>query len=219
MVGGNILNDGNIYGLDIQNDCDAYGLVLSAIALASLYFKDKPLYADIADSSYIKTACVFRNVVSNWTYSSPGRCTSIVLRGLVNSYWAFCGFNGSGYLKNLARGKVSEFVNMFLRYQKLDGMYDVQSAVPDHVQVQLKVDIGLLLAYEVLKDKQIIDSVKRNIDWIIKNRWDTSEKYMGGLIWGEDDSTSYFECHQAWFSIVTNYFNKYLMLSKHGEDS
>ena len=113
---------------------------------------------------------------------------------------------GDEHYEELAGEYVDILTDLLVERQQSDGSFyfdDVDSPLSYNVQNQLKADIALMFAYDVTGNNDLLESARKNIDWIIRNRWDRSGKDMGGLMWGEIDSTSYYECHQGWFAIAT----------------
>jgi hypothetical protein len=176
-----------------------YGVILSALALGSRYFAldDGPA----SDAAYEDMRKIFGHLVA----AAPERMhatedLAVVLRGLANASRAAAA-RGDTILEVSAREKLVGVARQFLNVQGGHGVFDLLDRNV-HVQKQLKADLGLLLAYEVTGDRRCVDAVKRNMSWIVANRFDGSPKGMGGLMWADDDQDTFFECHQAWFILV-----------------
>ncbi|MDD4856614.1 MAG: hypothetical protein PHD74_00755 [Candidatus Krumholzibacteria bacterium] len=183
-----------------------YGLILSALALGARYFAaDDPAFAAAA---FQDMKNVFRLIATNC--SKPQQVSeglAVELRGFVNAYYAALAFDDAS-LTGETKRYASKLSTAFTEAQNRNGTFDIQDG-NYHVQKHLKSDIALMLAYGVTNDTSCVDAVKRNMDWVISNRWDQSEKCMGGLTWALDDSLNYYECHQAWFITAARYLELY----------
>jgi hypothetical protein len=205
-IDGYITPAGSIAGLPFDGNEYEYGLVLSVLALGAIHFDGND--QSVSDASYSDLKRLFGAL--NKTYVPPSRPDEgacVMMRGFANAYRAFdllC----DPVLKKAVRTHVDACAANVITHQSADGSFDLCSDMYP-VQDQLKADIALMMAYWISRDRGTIEAVGRNLRWIVDNRWDNSEKRMGGLRWSGVDSTSYYECHQMWFSIATKFLDDY----------
>jgi hypothetical protein len=201
-----INSDGTLADLSIiggtQQGAYEYGLVLSALALGSRYFQDEDELA--GRRAYDDLRRVFSCVIENYPERMlPCEESAVMMRGFVNARDAML-LRGDTLSGQVARSRCEKIAQQFLAAQASDGSFEVYDGKL-HVQKQLKADIGLLLAHAITGDRRYIEAAKRNMDWVIANRWDSSPKSLGGLMWAADDMNSFFECHQMWFILAAHY--------------
>jgi hypothetical protein len=179
-----------------------YGLALSALALGVEHFEDEDIFA--AQAAYEDLEKVFGGVLVRYQdRMEPCEEAAVMLRGYVNAHDAFL-IRGDTVSAGTARKKMERIALDLVASQDRDGAFIIYDGKL-HVQKQLKVDIGLLLAHAVTKDRRYVEAVNRNLQWIIANRWDSSPKCYGGLMWAADDLDTFFECHQMWFILAARY--------------
>lgn len=204
--------DGSIAGMDYEYHSYEYGAVLSSLALAARYFRERdiPGFEGIGERSYEGAQRVFGFVkrrIGTLSYLTDN--TSTVLRGLVNIFHLF-DERGEKRLADYIRERIGGQVEIFLRNRDDSGRfligYHEDGLFP--VQKQLKADIALMLAQEITGAGGITQAVEKNLQWVISERLDPSRRFMGGISWSADDSESFFECHQMWFIIVTRYLEE-----------
>jgi hypothetical protein len=205
-IHGYITPGGSIASLPFDGNEYEYGLVLSALALGAVHFdgNDQP----VANASYADLKRLFGSM--NKSYAPPSRPDEgmcVLMRGFANAYRAF-DLLSDAVLKQAARAHLADCAADAIAHQVEDGSFDLLNNMCP-VQDQLKADIALMMAYRVSRDPRYVEAVRRNLRWIVDHRWDSSEKRMGGLCWSGVDSTSYYECHQMWFSIATKYLDDY----------
>jgi len=130
----------------------------------------------------------------------------VVARGYANACRAFDAHR-EPQLRDSARGSLNALATKLVHYQDSIGAFNLDDEY--RVQRQLKAEIALLLAYGVTGDDDYLEAARKNMTWILANRWDSSPKRMGGLMWCPSDTTSYFEVHQMWFLIASKYLEDY----------
>jgi len=192
--------DGSVARLKKTNTKE-YGKILSSLALAYSYFRDKdPLLAGRCRADMDK---VYQYLAG--AYDSPDQESnfSYVLIGFTNAYHAYrqIGDSGrSGEVKKL----IEAYARLFMAHQNPDKSWNTANGEASyHVQRQMKRDIALLLAYDVTSDRRYLTAVRDNLEWIKRNRWDDA---TGGVGW-YPRSRHYFECHQMWFMIAVRYLH------------
>ena len=181
--------NGTVTGLSSE-PIYCYGLVLSNLALGYEYFRlSSPTLAQRCYDDMVNVYGYVRN-----TYGTPTTAPdySLALQGLANACKAFTTY-GNTTLADEARGIIVNYVNAFTQSS---GGWTGQSGVQDH----LKRDFGVLLSYDVTGDASYLTKVRDNIDWLLINRWVSSN---GGLTWTSPTPTGeFYECHQQWFMIA-----------------
>jgi len=181
--------NGTVTGLSSE-PIYCYGLVLSNFALGYSYFRlSNPTLAQRCYDDMVNVYGYIRD-----TYGTPTTAPdySLALQGLANACKAFTTY-GNTTLADEARGIIVNYVTVFTQS---GGGWTAQSGVQDH----LKRDFGTLLAYDVTGDATYLTKVRDNIDWILINRWVSSN---GGLTWTSPTPTGeFYECHQIWFMIA-----------------
>lgn len=198
--------NGAIQGLDLATHEYEYGLVISTYALSTMHFRgiDDALYT-MAQSDLRK---VFRYVVGTLTEPiQANEESAVLLRGYASCCYAFNALNDLSFMQ-VSREKMEDLASTFVACQDSNGAFSLADTLY-HVQKQLKTDIALLRSYGITKSPEYLLAVQKNVDWIIRNRWDKSGKAYGGIMWSKDDTTSYFECHQMWFLIVSKYLESF----------
>lgn len=202
--------NGAIQGLDLGTHEYEYGLVISTYALSTMHFRgiDDALYT-MAQSDLRK---VFRYIVGSLTEPIPASEESaVLLRGYANCWYAFNAVNDVSFMQ-VSRQRTEDLASAFVASQDSNGAFSLADTLY-HVQKQLKTDIALLRSYGITQDPSYLAAVRKNMDWIVHNRWDRSGRGYGGIMWSKDDSTSYFECHQMWFLIVSKYLESFQVSS------
>lgn len=201
-----ITPEGTIADLPFDGNEYEYGLVLSGLALGVRHFDGND--PSIAEASYSGLKRLFGSM--NKSYVPPSRPDAgvcVLMRGFANAHDVF-ELHCDATFKKAARAHLDGCATLLVAHQAADGSFDLCSDMYP-VQDQLKADIALMKAYRISKDAGPIAAVRRNLRWIVDHRWDDSEKRMGGLRWSGVDSTSFYECHQMWFSIATKYLDDY----------
>ena len=200
-----ILPDGTIADLALGGNEYEYGLVLSALALGALHFNVND--RSVADATYADMRRFFLNVNKNLVpFSRPDAGECLMMRGYANASQAFDLYRDS-FLGDAARVRLWSLAAHVIAHQGPDGSFDLRNDLYP-VQDQLKADIGLMMAHRVSGCAALAAAVTENVQWIVARRWDSSERRMGGLRWSGVDSTSFYECHQMWFSIATKYLDE-----------
>ena len=184
-----INTNGTVTGLSSE-PIYCYGLVLSNLALGYKYFRvSNPT---LAQRCYDDMVNVYGYVRDNYGTPTNAPDYSLALQGLANACKAFTTY-GNTTLADEARSIIVNYVSAFTQY---GGGWTEQSYVQDH----LKRDFGVLLAYDVTADASYLTKVRDNIDWILINRWVSSN---GGLTWTSPTPLGeFYECHQIWFMIA-----------------
>lgn len=217
--------DGAIHDLPLDEYLYEYGLVLSAQSLAALYFHNRlePHPADAehgADWSAVSSiaredaARVFQYLAramkeTRFVPPVPTESLAVLLRGFVNAWRLFNRF-GDIEKRAVAEDHIVSLSRSFSANQLPSGLFDISHHTASYpVQVQLKADIALMLRHEILPDPALVSAVENNMEWIHRNRWDRSEKYMDALEWSSTDTTNYFECHQMWYLIASTYLDEH----------
>jgi hypothetical protein len=195
---------GSIADLPFDGNEYEHGLVLSAHALGALHFDESD--EAVADTSFEDLKRLFASLGKGYEPpAQPDEGDCVLLRGFANAYRIF-DFRADAVRKRVAQALVEFCAENLVAHQAADGSFDLRNDMYP-VQAQLKADIALMKAYMVSRNPAFIGAVRRNPIWIVDNRWDDSEKRMGGLRWSGADSTSFYECHQMWFSIATKYLS------------
>jgi hypothetical protein len=207
FIHGSIAADGRVDRLVAPQNGFEYGLVLSALALGSLYFKGAD--AAVGDMAYADLRRVFRYVAPNYPVPPvPVEMTCMIIRGYANACRAFDARGDAG-LRDYARTCLDALSEALVRCQEPGGGFRLHDK-EYRIQKQLKAQIALLLAYGVSGNADYLRAAQMNMDWVLMNRWDRSEKRMGGFMWHTGDATSFFEVHQMWFLIAARYLESYL---------
>jgi hypothetical protein len=198
--------NGAILGLDLATHEYEYGLILSTYALSTMHFRgvDNALFT-MAQADLRK---VYRYVVGALTGPiQANEESAVLLRGYASCWYAFNALGDVSFTE-VSRQEVEALASTFVACQDSNGAFSLADTLY-HVQKQLKTDIALLRSYGVTRSPEYLLAVQKNVDWIIKNRWDRSGGCYGGIMWSKDDTTSYFECHQMWFLIVSKYLESF----------
>ena len=175
-----------------------YGLLLSCLALGVKYFRNRK--ESLAKQCYENMIKVSEYVEKNWAEAEVTEDHSVILRGFVNA-WHALNSDKDNSEKELMKRQIENYAAKFLREQNADGSFgDPFSSRP--VQTEEKIDIALLLAYPIVGLNQCLVDVKRNVDWILSERWIGK---TGALAWSLDHMDLFFECHQLWFMIILRY--------------
>lgn len=204
-----IADDGTVEGLDLNENIYEYGLILSSLALSARYFDDRHVVGlnSLSDTAYADMKKVDNYIKKN---CEPLSCLTkglnTLLRGLANTYHAYHEYNDPVREKCILM-RMEDIISLFIENQEACGRFRIYNPAKDlyPVQEQLKADIAIMLTYKINGDGGLLTVVKNNLDWVVKHRWDTSEKDMCGIIWSAEDTTSFFECHQMWFLIASKY--------------
>ncbi len=205
--------DGSIDDLTCENTPCEYGLALSSLALGARLFAGHTIigHERIDERTYGDMIKVHHHIRRNLTvYDEPNVGTSYILKGLVNAYLTYREHPGTDREQSQLLRTIQEIVAAYKHNQEPCGSFYIGSAGMERypVQQQLKADIALLLAHRITGDPSLPAVARRNLDWVMADRRDRSEKCMGGIVWATDDSTSFFECHQMWFLIAVTYLEK-----------
>ncbi len=200
-----IKSNGQVAEMEFNRAQYEYGLVLSVLGLGAVYFDGLiGTPASVARNAYMDLNKVFKYIAANENIDKPNLNLPIVLRGVVHAYNAFSYYSKPQLME--ASGTLARDLSVIIvNSQKSEGYYDFgYSELP--VQNQLKASIALMMMYSNCRiDELYLEAVRKNLAWVIDNRWDHMEKNMGGLIWSEEDPESFYECHQMWFLIAAKY--------------
>jgi aminoglycoside 3-N-acetyltransferase len=175
-----------------------YGATLSALALGSLYFKDKK--PELSDDILKDTDRVYDNMSSRFAPDFEDHW-SVVLRGYANLYGAYRMEGRREELPKL-KAQIDAYASEFIKNQRKDGLFPFSpKEYETAVQCQLKAVIALLLSYRATSNKDHLNAAKKNFDWVVDNLLLPS----GGLKWNVDNSKNFFEIHQMLFLISSKY--------------
>ncbi len=202
--------DGSVADITFETHPYEYGLILSSLALGTLCFKDGGVidHDSLSEHAYADMKKVYRYIGKQYAAPiEPAVSTSTLLKGFVNAYITYGDHPGTGRERQQLLRFIEELVSLYMRSQEARGSFDIGYAGRERVPVQqqLKADIALMLAHRVTGDPAIPAAVEKNLDWVTTDRWDHSEKCMGGILWSADDTTTFFEAHQMWFLIAASY--------------
>lgn len=205
--------NGSIDDLTLETGPCEYGLLLSSLALGSRYFSGRTIIGHDAldERAYNDMKKAHHYIGKNLTGSAePIVSTSYILRGFVNAYLTYRTHPGTDREQGQLLHAIEQIVSSYAAHQEPRGSFDIGSSGKERypIQQQLKADIALMLTHRITGDASLLAAVKKNLDWVITDRWDRSEKCMGGIVWAMDDSTSFFECHQMWFLIAATYLQE-----------
>jgi aminoglycoside 3-N-acetyltransferase len=179
-----------------------YGLLLSTLALGAKYFQNRR--EALAKRCYKNVIKVCEYVKNTYSEAEATEDHSYILKGYVNAWHAFDSYEDHTR-KEEVKNEIGKYVAEFLKEQAADGSFWTEPDWPIlPVQVAEKIDIALLLAYPIVGLDRCLRSVKRNVEWILTERWIGK---TGGLTW-YDSCDLFFECHQMWFMIVLRYLNE-----------
>jgi len=196
--------NGHLDRLIVNRLPQQYAYAVASLALGYVYFKGKGNPNINLEEILSKLKCIFNYMRMNYDVNSSPYGSVFILRGSACAYRAFS--DAKCYnLKLVSSRYCNMLIDYIIKNQRNDGSFYFSDSgkLSYQVQRQLKTDIALIEGYQVTHNINCIRAVKYNIDWIIKNRFDVYRRGTGDIMWQEDDSTSFFECHQAWFAIAT----------------
>ncbi len=171
-----------------------YGVTLSNLALAYLYFKTaNPALSAVCYSDMVKVYGYVKSQWQNVIGLGDAGGSSMALHGFSNAWKAFNDF-GNTTSANEVRAIVQNYATTFINNQS-GGNWSGASGIQEHE----KRDFGVLTAYDVTGDASYLTAVKNNIDYLLSTFWLSSN---GGLTWYGSTSDPFYECHQQWFMIA-----------------
>jgi len=188
--------DGTVDNLHPSAFEKTYGLILRSLAIGCRYFYGKN--GNLASQIYEDMNKVYEKLKKDISLPSTREGSSSILNGYTQVYKAHVLY-GNVDAKEDVKRKIKKYADYFLKNQNKDGTWRHTEDARYTVQRQLKRDIAMEFAYEILRDETYLFSVKKNIDWILRHRWNNIN---GGVKWHSKDLYSRFECHQAWFMIT-----------------
>lgn len=200
---------GALQGFDLNRKAGSYGIVLSVLALGSVYFKDHHIYRDLASEALDAMNLMYVHISKKLILSREVVIDEvIILRGLANAAKAFKAY-GREDIGNLAQRNMEYICQKILSLQLGNGYIYIEADANGRIQKQLKTIIALELAYSVNGKESYLKAVERNLGWIIDNRFDRDG--TGGIEWppGPYDGNPFFEVHQVWFMIAAGYYADY----------
>ena len=191
------------YGTDVYE----YGLILSCVSLGYLCFAGEN--SGLAEQCFSDMERVFNHIKNSWipTHAPVAFLRDPLRRGRMDDEYhylliafanAWKAFNEKGEERKAeeARARITQWAKWFIDHQKSNGMFFPA------IQANEKIDFALCLGYDATRDGTYLEAVRKNLDWIVRDRMESN----GGLVWKPANVVDFFECHQLWFILACKLF-------------